>query len=409
MEDLTLDDLFTFGNQTDVREFFLPIDETVPGFDKDWLKHIVTAKGKSDEEKLAAVKSHQYIRTGHIVQADLDKLGLQMLFYKDDKGDALTSFQELAFYHGPATRPTIERLNQLTKFTIGDLNQVFLYLSQKGYGYQDIDPRLAEITQIGNFAIDYFGPADNCSKKNQIRATKKFEYDGGKALLIYFMSLDKEGNVDDFSISFEAFSQDGQPSDVMAKIDVKRRQGRYVPEAEIRVKSKSAQMLGSHYGLVSYNFGPDGRFDSIRLHGPSLTFERQSIEAMERVYAGLEGVVWTDGQYCLMLTEQHEKKDIAALMTADGCDHHAIQALKEGKVEIGKDYRLVPVIGLLSAPGLQSDLLSMQYYRTFVGEFGNLALFKNAKAESVGIDYVDAIRMLASLQHKPAHEVPLLT
>ena len=51
----------------------------------------------------------------------------------------------------------------------------------------------------------------------------------------------------------------------------------------------------------------------------------------------------------------------------------------------------------------------IQLYRTFLKEFGEISLFRGANVEGVGIDYVKAIKSLASIQHKPSTEIPLLS
>lgn len=409
MGNLTLDDLLRFGRKTDLREFYLPIDKNVPEFDDEWLKKIVMGEG-TEAERLAAIKAHPYIRAGHIVCADLDKIGLQMLFYADPNGKAIKDFRELVFHYGPVMRTTTSRLNQLKDWSVTDLAQVIQFSNHDGYGHDDIKPELAEITQIGSFDIEHFGSGFHGGNSNQITAKKKFEFEGTKACLTYKIVLDPEdGEIGSFKISFDAYSGEAKVPDLKVDIDIKRMNGVYIPSADVSVKSRQAARYRTNWELANYHFDSEGQFESISVPGSNFTYHRHEIKDMEKFYSRLLGIVWQDGKYYVMLTEEHEGANIAALMTPEGGEHRALQAIKGGELIEGKDYEVFPVVGCASAPGLQDDLLRIQSYRNFVQEFKGIRLFKNAHVESVGIDYVEAIQVLASLQSKPAHEVMLLT
>lgn len=407
MANLELADLFKLGRETVLKEFYLPINESLAGFDKDWLRNIVQGE-EAAEDKLNAIKSHEYLRKGKLIAAHLENLGLQVLVYADNHSNPLIDFQELVFRHGPVGREQTERLNELSPFSVSSLEQTLQMSRDPGYCSDPIRPEDAEISQIGNFRVDSFGPDNVGQGTNRIKATKTFKYDDKKAELSYSASLDSWGNIDTFSISFEIFSGEEEISNLLTRIDVKNQDGRYVPRAEVRVKSKRAQDLGSKRGLVGYTFDQDGHFESIRLYGSQIRFDRGQIEDMEALYGNLIGIVYHNGELCLKLTNRAEGAEITALLTGPKGERHTIQAVNSGQLVAGEDYSLVPVIGLRNAPGLQGDLLSIQWYRQFVDDFSRLEILKGCSAETIGLDYVKAILTLASVQHRSASDVALL-
>jgi len=156
MAGITLDDLLELGQRTVVKKFYRPIDKTVDGFDENWLRKIAL-EDADWKDKVQAIKSHEYIKPGKIITAELEKLGLQLLFYADNNENPLTDFSELIFY---AENPTTHRrLDQLELGFMRDLEQTLKYRRfDIGYMRGDIDPIVAEIEQIGNFNVDSFGP-----------------------------------------------------------------------------------------------------------------------------------------------------------------------------------------------------------------------------------------------------------
>ena len=408
MADITLDDLFELGKKTVIKEFYLPIDESVAGFNNDWLRNIVLAEGNR-EQKIKNIKSHPYIKSGNIISAEFDKLGLQFLFYADVDKKPLKDLRELVFYAVSPSKTLHKRLNELDSDFMIDFDQCLRYREHEtGYMPQAIDPRVAGIKQIGKFNVDSFG-SKYPNSPQRMSATKTFESQNGTADLKYSASLNSEGVVDEFNISLEISSGTPGPSDFLGRIDVKNVDGKYVPRAEVRVKSATAKHLGSSSGLVSYHFDPDGQFDYIKLLNSEIVLDREQIKAMEGIYANLEGVVWYDGKYCLKITTDNVKNsNINALLTGENIEHHAISAMTKSDSALGKDYKLVPVANLGAAPGLTSDLLKIQYYRQFTNEFGKVGIF-NSNPEKVAINYVDAIMTLANIQNKPAYDVLLLS
>ena len=409
MPDITIDDLLELGRSTVVKEFYLPIDDTVDNFDEAWLKNIVLGTGSS-EEKIKAIKSHECIGSGNIIAAELEKLGLQFLFYADKDEKPLKDFNELVFVTGGSVTDR-KRLHQIDSGFISELKQTLLYDKvNKGYIREPIDPSLAEIEQIGNFNVNSFGPNKHLNDRYQkMNASKTFEYENGEANLEYSASLNPEGVIDEFNISLEITSgKEKGPSDFLARIDVKNIDGKYVPKAEVRVKSKRAKQLGSSYGLVSYHFDSDGQFDYIKLLGSELVFNRKNIKNMGELYAKLEGVVWHNDKYYLKINDKLADGEIKALLTRDGIEHHATSSLNNGDLVLEEEYDLVPIVNLAAAPGLTNDLLTIQYYKQLAEEFSQIGFFKNSPIETAGIDYVHAIKTLANIQNMPAYEVPLL-
>jgi len=166
--------------------------------------------------------------------------------------------------------------------------------------------------------------------------------------------------------------------------------------------------LDSSYGLVSYHFDPNGQFDHIKLPGTEIVLDRKQVKGMETVYANLEGVVWYDGEYCLKITDYVENSYINILSTRDDTEHHAISAMNNGDLVLERDFNLVPVENLGAAPGLKYDLSNIQNYRNFVDDFGRICVFKDARVEDTGINYVNSIMALADIQNMQGYDIPLL-
>ncbi len=403
-----LDTLFQLGQNTVVKTFYLPIDETAPDFQEGWLREIISRR-EGGTQKISRIKSHAYVKTGKIIQAELGPLGLPVLFYTDNEGNPLNVLNELVFRHGPAYGRVTERFQQLTARSESDLSLILRSPGEFMYGHETIDPALAGITQAGNFQIDSFGPCPGCSYKNRTKAAKAFVFQDGRANLAYLVSLGPDGRVDNFSIELALFSGKEVNAGLSVKIDAKKQDDHYVPTAEVRVNSQRISPLDGQRGIVTYTFGPDGQFVSIQVHESGIVLYRNKIEAMERIYKSFEGIVWCDG-LCYVELDNHPgvSAQLKAVVTAVGAEHHAIGAIKKGELTPGRDFTLVPANSLNDAPGLKNDLRMIQSYRQFAADFLRIRLFEGAQLEKLGVDYSKAIEKLAGLQYSKNDDVLLI-
>lgn len=125
----------------------------------------------------------------------------------------------------------------------------------------------------------------------------------------------------------------------------------------------------------------------------------------------LQGVVVYEGQYFYKLGSKPESNSIYALLGTQGENSLAISALADGTLRVGDNCTLVPASQLTALPGLQDDMLKVQYYRTLAKEFGQIGLFKEAVANGADktyLNYVSAIVAMANIQNVQAKNIPLL-
>ncbi len=419
MSDITLDQLLDFVAGTALRTVYLPINENHPNFSPDWLKDLTIEKGEKDNELVYLKEEHPLIEKAYLLQGRLPLLDLDILFYADENNRPLTELKELVFTHLRKVQfneiiPM--RLNEMGPWDLEKIGSEFRMESrEKMYDAYPIDPSLADIHTIGKqFDITMLGTTDKYGPtSNRMSASKKFEYTGGEAVLSYDFYIGKNGAINNFNIKFEMFNTTNTPADFKANINVNQRpDGGYSAKAEITVKSTTAARLGSYDGLVTYVFGEDGSFEEIRLHNGSrpLIFSRTDMENRQYALEMLQGIVVYEGQYFYKLGAKAESTSIYALL-GQGENNLAISALEDGTLKVGDNCTLIPAAQLTALPGLQDDMLKVQYYRTLAKEFAHIGLFKDAVAKGADktyLNYVSAIVAMANIQNVQSHDIPLL-